>query len=85
MLGLDQEYELYTEAGNRLCHQLLSAVITDILEDKLTRKQAIAKVKEVIAEVRKIDDGMCDSEPLYAIWHRVNKAFKQVGYERFQP
>jgi hypothetical protein len=84
MLDLEQEYELYTQAGNRLCHQLLSAVIADILEDKLTRKQAIAKVKDVINEVRKIDDGMCDSEPHYNIWHRVNKAFKQVGYERYE-
>lgn len=80
---LENEYELYTKRGNQLCHELVTILIADILDDRLTRKQALIRVTELIAEVRKIDEGMCDIEPYYAIWHKVNKAFKQVGYERF--
>lgn len=82
---MNQDYELYTDKGNALAGSLIQPIIAEILEDALTRKQAVDKVTEAILKIRAVDDGMWDSEPLYNIWGRINKAFAKVGYVRYEP
>ncbi len=80
----NNDFELYTEAGNQFAGSLIHPLIAEILEDRLTRKQAIERVKDAIKQIRAVDEGMADSESYYNIWSRVNRAFKKVGYERWE-
>ena len=84
-LNSDKEYELYTKAGNQLAHELVITLASEILQEQITRSAAIKRVTEITARIREIDEGMCDAEPLYNIWGRINRAFMVVGWMPYEP
>lgn len=73
-------WQCYTEAGNALCGELTQALEADILAGTLTPREVASRFKAIISDVRKIDDGMCDSEPYYVVAGVINLACKKAGY-----
>jgi hypothetical protein len=73
-------YELYTPEGEALCRKLMEPILEALRSElSLARREAIRLAGFVIREVEKIDGGMGDSEPRWAMSHVLNKEFRALG------
>lgn len=81
---LQHHFGVYTVRGNVLANRLFDPICEEVATGNLTRNQALEKVYEAIHLLRAVDDGMDDSEPMWAIVDLLKKPFERGGLRAFE-
>ena len=74
-------YEMYSRAGDRACHRLVTRALRRIASRKrLTGEEILQFLQAGVAQIGEKHPEVTDTEPAAHIAERVNAALREVGY-----
>lgn len=74
-------YEMFTKAGDKACHSLISKVVKKILgKERVTRDGVTAMIKSAMKKTAVKHGEINDTEPEGHVQDAVNKTLKEAGY-----